>query len=513
MPPIMMEAIYKPSAIQEYQGNPLIEALPAYLGATEIADKFGRYPIMSDAERSLPKANRTLLISGLNNYLEPLPSHFDVIERINVIVRAGYTHRNPLNTSYRKQRVALYRKAMDGHICVIGDSGPSTAASFALFGPSGTGKSTVTDRTLAFLPQVIIHSKHQFTQVVWLKVDCPLDGSLKQLLIGILDKLDFLLDSTYVKQVGTKRTVDELILSVSKITAMHNIGVLVIDEIQNLLDASGVGQAKMLNFFVTFANEVKIPVVTIGTLRALKMLQGTFREARRVGDNGTCVWDFLDDKEWPFFLKSLWNYQWTAKFVPLTDELSETMREQTRGIHALVVRLFQLTQLQAIRDESECISKELIENVAHDKLKLVKPMLDALKNKDHKALALYQDLLDNGIKDLSKQVDVEGKLALLKVSGEKRSQQSERINTISTLLLMKYKEDHVQSIVNEMFNAKPDLTCASAVHMILSSSVMSNKDAATADSLMEIVKRASVGSAPVDALATAGLVVSKKEGF
>lgn len=509
IPPRMKEAIYKQSSIKEFQGNPLIEALPQYVEASEIADNFGRFPTISDAEKLLSKADRTLLVSRLNNYLEPLPAHYDIIEKINLIVRAGYAFRNPLDDVYRKNRVELYRKAMDGQVCAIEDSGPSTAPSFALFGTSGVGKSTVVDRTLAFLPQVLIHSKFKFTQVVWLKVDCPLDGSLKQLLLSILAKLDSLLDSSYVKQVGSKRTVDELILSVAKITAMHNVGVLVIDEIQNLLDASGVGQSKMLNFFVTFANEVKIPVVTIGTPRAMDLLIGTFREARRVGDHGTCVWDRLDQKEWPFFIRGLWKYQWTDNFIPLTDELSDEMREQSQGIHALVVRLFQLTQLQALRENKEGISRELIIRVAEDKFKLVKPMLKALKANNKKEIAGYHDLLDMGIKDLSKQVDLDAKMMLLEAGSQKRDRQNERMNAVCALVAMKYKEDQIQEIVTNLFNMHPDLTSERAVRMVLDATEKNKGTSASEESLVEIAKKAA-GISPFDALAKAGLIVKEK---
>lgn len=509
MPAAMMEAIYKESTIKEHKGNPLLEALPKFVEANEISEKFGRFPRISSAERLLPKADRTLLISRLNNYLEPLPSHYEVIEKINLIVRAGYAFRNPLDPAYRKSRTERYRNAMNGNICSIEASGPSTAPSFALFGTSGVGKSTVADRTLSFLPQVLNHSTFKFTQVTWLKVDCPLDGSLKQLLLGILSKFDALLDSSYRKQVSSHRTIDELILSVSNIAETHNLGVLVIDEIQNLLDASGVGQSKMLNFFVAFSN-AKIPVVTIGTPRAMQMLTGTFREARRVGDHGTCIWNCLDKKEWKFFLRGLWRYQWTDKSVTLTDDLSDTMRDRTQGIHALVVKLFQLTQFEALRKNEPSISKDLIIEVADAKFKLVEPMLDALRRKNKKAIATYQDLLDTGIKDLSKQVDVDAKLGQLEASAEKRDREYERMNAACALVAMKFDEDRAQDILGKLFNMHPDLTCERAVRLVLESTKRDNIAGGNGESLVEIVGEQS-GTTPVRLLANAGLVANEGE--
>lgn len=512
MPSLMMEAIYRSATVPEYRGNPLIEALPPYTEPNEIAGKFGRYPAITDSERLLPRPDRALLISRLNGYLEPLPSHYEVIEKMNIIVRAGYEFRNPRDEDFRKARIRFYRESMKGNICPIGNTGPSTAPSFALFGTSGVGKSSVVDRSLSFLPQVLFHQEYKFTQVVWLKLDCPTVGSLKQLLKNMLKKMDELLGSTYHNEVGRRGTIDELILSVAKIAAEHNLGVLVIDEIQNLLDGSGVSQAQMLNFFVTFANEVKIPVVTIGTPRALSMLQGTFREARRVGDHGTYVWDTLNDYEWKHFIKYLWTYQWTAKFTPLTEDLSSVLHDQTQGIHALVVRLFQLAQIQALRDTSECITEALIISVANDKFKLLRPMLDAMKSKNKIAIAKYQDLLDEGIKEIAKNMEVDIKLEQLSASAQKRNQEScERIRTVSVLLAMKYREDEIQAVVNALFNAHPNLTCEKAVKTILLSIQNKTEDKALDISLMDIVKGPSAGKSATNLLSEAGLVSSEVE--
>lgn len=511
--PQIVSAIYLPANLQEYAGNPLYEALPQFLQAHELVDKFGRFPSISKSERNLSATQRMLAVSRLNNYFEPLPSHFEVFEQINLILRAGYAHRNPAEDTYRKALINSYRQSMEGQICPIGTSVPSTAPSFALFGVSGVGKSTVVERTLNFLPQAINHENHHFIQVVWLKLDCPLDGSLKQLLLTILDKLDALLGTTYYKMIGRTRTIDELILTVVKIVSMHHLGVLVIDEIQNLLDASGVGQAKMLNFFVTFANEVKIPLITVGTPRALSLLEGTFREARRVGECGTFIWNSLSlGEEWSFFLEGLWKYQWTMQPVPLTPGFSKLMHEQTQGIHALVVRLFQLSQMQAIRTGVERLTEELITDVAADKFKLVAPMLNALRKGDKTAIQKYEDLLNKGLHEIKIGVESETNIALLKEQAQKRNQASSaRVASVSSLISMGFEESLAQAVVTDFFDANPSSTCSAAVRAILEKleANVSANNTPTGEGLKEIVQTAMAsGQSPEKALSSVGLIAS-----
>jgi hypothetical protein len=267
----------------------------------------------------------------------------------------------------------------------------------------------------------------------------------------------------------------------------------------------------MLNFFVTFANEVKIPVVTVGTPRALSLLEGTFREARRVGDHGTYIWDSHSfDKEWAFFLKGLWKYQWTTSPVKLSDRLSELFYKKTQGIPALVVRLFQLSQLQAIRNGMESLTEELIAEVAEEKFKLVAPMLEALRTNNKKAIMKYEDLLAKGLKEINTDVDREGRLAMLKEQAQKRNQgAAERTRTVSALIAMGFEQDAIQDVVTQFFETRPNSTSSAAVRAILESleGRKVNNSTDGKKSLKDIVQAASKsGGNAMNALSSAGLV-------
>ena len=269
----------------------------------------------------------------------------------------------------------------------------------------------------------------------------------------------------------------------------------------------------MLNFFVTFANEVKVPVVTVGTPRALSLLEGTFREARRVGDHGTHIWNALAfGNEWTFFLRGLWKYQWIAHPVALNNKLSALFYKLTQGIPALVVRLFQLSQLQAIRDGVESLTEELITEVADDKFKLVNPMLEALRTGDKKAIMKYEDLelFDRGLREIKTDVEREANLALLKQQARRRNQESaERIRTVSALIAMGLEQDAVQEVVGQFFEAHPKSTSNVAVRSILESLDERKGDGGVVrnESLKSIVQAGKKsGKNPLKALSSAGLV-------
>jgi hypothetical protein len=54
----------------------------------------------------------------------------------------------------------------------------------------------------------------------------------------------------------------------ANVAAVLGLGVLVIDEIQRLNEASSGGAAKMLNFFGQMVNQFSVPVVLVGTFKA-----------------------------------------------------------------------------------------------------------------------------------------------------------------------------------------------------------------------------------------------------
>ena len=275
----------------------------------------------------------------------------------------------------------------------------TTAAGFTIIGVSGMGKTTAVNRILATMPQIIVHSEYRgvkfsMCQLVWLKVDCPYDGSIKGLCMEFFSKVDSLLGTDYYKKHVTGRhTVDSMLSIMSQVARHTGLGMLVIDEIQHLKQAKSGGSEKMLNFFVTLVNTIGVPVVLIGTTKAMSVLQSEFRQARRGSGQGDMVWERLQkDSNWDLLMGALWDYQWTKKEVPFTQEISDVMYEESQGIIDIAVKLYAMAQIRAIYSGIEEINPELIRQVARENLKLVQPMLEALKSGDMRRISQYEDI-------------------------------------------------------------------------------------------------------------------------
>ena len=99
-----------------------------------------------------------------------------------------------------------------------------------------------------------------------------------------------------------------MIISMIKVAQKHALGMLVIDEIQHLANSKGkAGNA--LDFFVTLMNEIKLPIVTIGTYKAIKhVLAKEFTQARRSSGLGEVEFKNIksgDEDIWDYFIGHL----------------------------------------------------------------------------------------------------------------------------------------------------------------------------------------------------------------
>ncbi|PWB84478.1 MAG: ATP-binding protein [Methylocystaceae bacterium] len=387
--------------LPEYRDNPFISRLPPVLSAEQALSELIDLPFHREGEQQYPPHLRCHCILRLGRYFDPLERQLQLEMRMSALIRQGYVGRNPHTTDYLHrlhndyERVA--RRDLDASLYPV----ESTASGFALIGCSGIGKSRSVERILRLYPQTIHHVEpFSLMQVTWLKLDCPYKGSAKQLCIGFFHEMDKILHTRFEARFGSSRhSVDEMVVHMAEVADRHALGVLVIDEIQHLVQAPGLGCNDLLNFLVTLVNKIGIPVMIVGTPTALPLLQGAFRQARRASGLGSLVWERMpNDASWDHFVARMWRYQWTRDPTPLTDELREVLYEESQGVVDIVVKLFMLAQLHAIqlgvlRGRAERLEAGLLRHVARENFRLIAPMIDALKRNDVLRLSTFGDLV------------------------------------------------------------------------------------------------------------------------
>ncbi len=419
------EASYKQQELDEYSENPFIESLPSIFDEDEIIDRFTVSPIINDEDRNKATNIRYHVIKRIKNFVQPLPIHFVIQNRLSALIRRGYLARNPMDKAYLKRMRILneLRASDEVGLADIEEKMSymrSTADSMAIIGISGIGKTTAIERLLLMYRQVIKHMEYKGeafsrTQLVWLKIDCPYDGSLATLCKSFFKAIDDILGTRYLEKYGyPNRITSSMMLHMTTLASMYGIGVLVIDEIQHLLNTRN-NMEEMLNFFVTLSNTVGVPTVLIGTSKAQQLFKGNFRQARRAASEGAVMWDRMSEKEeeWEFFLETLWDMQCLKEYTKLSEEIKAAFNDETQGITAVAVILFILAQERALSEGMEKLTVELIRATAKNDLRMLQPMLKALRTNNLKEIMRYEDISIN-LNDLTisyqKDIQLAGKL-------------------------------------------------------------------------------------------------------
>ncbi|MEK3979692.1 ATP-binding protein [Psychrobacillus sp. FSL K6-2836] len=422
------DADYKKQALLEYNNNPFIEALPPIFDEDDVLERFMLTPRITLQDKQSERNIRYHVLKRVKNFIQPLPIHFEVERRLSTLIRRGYLARNPLDKSFLERIRVLHQLREDGeeahkYIDERLNYIRSTADSLSIIGISGIGKTTAIERLLLMYPQVIKHETYEGqpfnrTQIVWLKIDCPYDGSLSTLCKGFFKAIDDLLGTRYLEKFGyLSRVTSTMLLHMTSLASMYGIGVLVIDEIQHLLYSKN-DQEEMLNFIVTLSNTVGIPTVLIGTSKAEKLFTGNFRQARRAASEGSIIWDRMaeDSEEWEFFFETLWELECLKTRSEITDDLKKIFYDECQGITSVAVCLFILAQERAMFDEdnvNEIIDSTVIKKTAKVDMQIIQPMLNAIRTNNLKDMMKYEDIminLDELMINHKRDTELEGKI-------------------------------------------------------------------------------------------------------
>lgn len=395
--------------------NPLIEALPPLGTEADIMKELFCLPEFSPEQRDWTDAERIQMIAQLSSFMLPMGRHVQLAYALEAMMRHGYVGRIPHSVS----STAIFRKIHEQQ--AQGRTFPTTGKitaqiSTALIGMSGMGKTTTIKRLFSRIPQVIHHPDYGIYQIPYLHIEMPYDGaSVTGLAHSIFRKVDLLLPEANYSEEYSKNSrtgADTLMNHAARVLLMHSVGILVVDEVQNLQNSPKNRQG-LMTLLVSASNELGVPILFVGTSKARNLLSMDFRQARRSCGHGVPVWENLTQSEpgtqgdWEFFAQTLLKFQWLKNPVEATPFLIDLLYRYSQGIIDVAIKLFALCQMRAIMDGSETITGQLIESVANTELSMVTPMIDALRTGDMEALQRYSDIEPLSLAEILRQAQLQ----------------------------------------------------------------------------------------------------------
>ena len=397
---IFENAVYQSPTEVLFIGNPLIEAIPSIGDPLEYAAQLMVIMPYQESDRNLNRMERLNKLPYIKQLHVPCTCDTEIAMNVDRCLRWGYYGRNPMPLSVIQQAITENGIPFDDRLRRVFRSYKQPAYGFPVFGISGVGKTCSVMNVLTLYPQVIVHTNYRgvpfdLHQLVWLKVDCPQDGSTKGLCQRILQEMDRILGSHFSEQHSFNRISKEVLLGdLRSAIDSCSLGILVIDDVQNLCSVRDQVSTELLNFLVSLVNTAEVPIVMVGAPKFTTILQSEFQQAKRVTGEGEVHMDLLKQgsKEWNRYIRALWHYQYTRKKVELTAALSDAFYEETVGNQFLLAILYKLVQDYAIISKTETFDAETVHRTADLRLGLTKQQRKDMREGRDVDLTLYEHL-------------------------------------------------------------------------------------------------------------------------
>jgi hypothetical protein len=346
-------------------------------------------------ERELPTSIRRLRVNRLRRFFIPvLPAHRRALIGISSQMFDSYSERNPMTP--------------EGQAILYGGptSAPYRSTISLVAGHSGMGKSTLMDRILAYPGhQVCRHTvfggeSFPEKQILWLRRNVPEHCTLGTLCSTFGDHTDRVLGTNLYSGAFTKVKADrsQYLKQIRKIITDHHVGLLVLDEFQNL-SLMGVGAKKIIALLVNLRDELGVPIVLVGTYKALRLLEGTMSSARRLCEGG--YFDLerplsSEDEAWNLLCDATWKYLWVRKPAEFSPEIADALYEVSQGISGIMLSVFATAQLAAMEEDgAETVDADLIRKVYRERMAPLHAAVRILKSNDPRLMDKFDDLYRN----------------------------------------------------------------------------------------------------------------------
>lgn len=350
--------------------NPLLEAVAPFITFNNWPSALLSEPLKKCNWRSVPPELRTPLLELSDDHYWPHRMIIDAADSIQSMLRGSLMARNPMSVAEQRRINALaltqdIRRLNLQSLRVRYGGGIISAI-------TGMGKSDLLERALSVVApeQVVVHGRSEacgwssLTQVLYLVIDAPSNGTRGGVLARIVAALDTLLGTDYNDTFRKLRNLDAALLFVTKLLSNHRVGLLAIDENQR----DNFGESFWCRSFVLFylgLMNLGIPVLLLGNPLAFISLESDAQTMRRFSTAGyhQLVPASAADLWWAKdFVPGMCGFS-LCEEVPAVAEVLERSFPLTSGVPGLFVPVWLEAQRIALR-RGGTVARMSIEDIA-----------------------------------------------------------------------------------------------------------------------------------------------------
>jgi len=206
--------------------------------------------------------------------------------------------------------------------------------------------------------------------------------------------VDELAGTNYEEDFGSS-TIADFEPVFRQICSTFHVGLLIIDDIQNLRKSKGGDDLALLNFMSSLSYVIGVGIIKIGTPDASDLFETDFSPLRRSTTAGDYIIERYKetDKSWKTLVCALWGLQWTEKSTTsslaeysvkgikiIDKELFSLIYDYSQGIPYLLTFLFISAQKWAISTGYEKLDRSAIEKGHLNSSSLIRLAVQEIRN-------------------------------------------------------------------------------------------------------------------------------------
>lgn len=402
------------SAHDPYVGNILVDPLGPIPSNEQALAALTYLPTVPGSMLGVPRHVRLHHVMCVRDMHLPALVDRQLLQTVDLMVRQGYRYRDP--------RVASTWASISGEARRRNILLPSAMAS-AVEGLSGVGKTQACERSLrSFAQQVVHHSSFprlqgSLQQLVHLSAEVPPSGRSADLARALMEGLDSAIGGNRFADWLAKEKIADGMRALEEwrqVAMAHFLGVLHLDEIQNLFQLSTLKQRKvrrgggdapelsivedrLLRWVLQLTNSGQFPLLVSGTPDGIGALSKRLSTLQRFNTGGHHVIEPFSDPLAPAFLNTflgqLGQYQYVHKRIPVDENLARLIVDLTGGIQRVIIALWVAAHRVAFERTSDDLRLSDFTDAAATWLSPLAPAIEALRTKDANKMARYEDLV------------------------------------------------------------------------------------------------------------------------
>ena len=395
-----------------YDGNPLIKACGPILSQLQIMKRLLYLPPRPGALSNMPQHLIRESLEDIRRMYVPKLEGIEIAQRVGIMMRQGYVHRNP---SSPKTWQRIYSQP-GTQACTNPIQLGATVA-----GLGGLGKSMAIEQALGLYPQVVIHDSlpgliGPHKQLLYLKVDVPSSGRVKDFVEALALGCDDALDTNFTERIfsGSGRSGIGAANRWLRMIAPYFLGLLVLDEVQNFFKIQTkavrtrsrttssterpelrIVDDEALKMMLTITNSSKVPTLACCTPDGLQVLNTRMSTSQRMVTAGYFEFSKPSSADDEYFRKHffpvLCTYQWFPVKLPPSDELRKLLFELSAGILRVCVALWITAHGRALDRGADRLEFDDFRNAAARDLSPLQDAVQALQSDDPRRLRRYED--------------------------------------------------------------------------------------------------------------------------